>query len=101
MTDLERIDEELRSRELFRRVLGTPDGLAVLALIRRECGVESMNPGEVKPDLVALCNWIHNMAGIYTPLNMFNVTKALVEAANDDDLWARRRAILAEGGGDA
>lgn len=101
MTDLERIDEELRSRELFRRVLGSPDGLAVLALIRRECGVEAMDPGQVKPELVAFCNWIHNMAGIYNPFNMFNVTKALVEAASDDDLWTRRKAILAEGGDDA
>jgi len=97
---VEQIDEELLSRELFRRVFGSKDGLLVLALIRRECGVESMNPALVKPELVAFCNWIHNKAGIYHPMNMVNVAKALIEAADDEDLYAAKQAN-GQGGTDA
>ncbi|HOX32056.1 MAG TPA: hypothetical protein PLB91_06980 [Spirochaetales bacterium] len=96
MSDSVEIDQVLARRALFRRLLDTPDGHVFLALLRNECGVESMNPATIKPELVALCNWIHIEAGIYHPLNMVQVAAALLRVADDEDLYAKKKAQGAE-----
>jgi hypothetical protein len=95
---LKNIDEALQTRALFGRVFSTPDGIAVLTLIRRECGVESQNPEAMKPELVAFCNWLEYQIGILHPQHLYNVAAALVRAASDEDLYDEQAALQGEGG---
>jgi hypothetical protein len=70
-----RIQHKLRSA--FLTVFqGTGDyGALVLSAIGNECGVNETDPEKIRPDLIALWNWLLSMLGIRGEVNM-NLTSA-------------------------
>ena len=98
---LEELDRARVVREAFRTVLDPrrPETATVLGSILDQAGYYSMNPETVRPELVALCNWLLGQIGVIHPLNVYNYSVAILSCANDDDIVAERRKIV-EGGED-
>ena len=70
-----RIQHKLRSAALavFQ---GTGDyGAVMLAAIGNQCGVNEMDPEQIKPDLIAFWHWLLSMLGVRGEINM-NLTSA-------------------------
>jgi len=87
---------EETDREVFRRTFGTEDGVQVLTWILNECGRWSCDPVKVVPELQALSNRLLSKLGIVHELNLFEVTRKYLDAANDEDLAALRVALRQE-----
>ena len=82
----------LAERTAFRNVfLSTQDGLEVLTWIGNECAAWSQDPAKINPDLLALWNRLLGKLGIVTATNLFEITKGLAQAANDNDIALERR----------
>ena len=68
-----------------------PDGPSVLAEIRNRLGVNLPEAKNIVPELIAFDYWLLNMIGIKHELNIMEETKALLSAANDNDLAEARK----------
>lgn len=89
-------------RETFRTVLDPrrPEAAAVLASLMDQAGYFSLNAETVKPELVAMVNWLLAEIGVIHPLNVYRFAQALLGIANDDDL-AEAQRIANQGETDA
>jgi len=102
MTEEEREQNEAQlsleesDREVFRRALGSDDGIQVLTWILNECGYWSCDSEKVEPKLHALGNRLLAKLGIVHELNLFELTRKYTEAANDNDIAALRSMIHKE-----
>lgn len=79
-------------RAVFQGVFGGPNGNEVLAWIGNYCGAWSQEPSRIKPELVAFWNTLLGAAGIVHTHNLRHIAQKLMEAANDEDLAAMRKA---------
>lgn len=99
MTEQERKDSEAQlsleenDREVFRRTFGSEDGIQALTWILNECGRWVCDPAKVVPELQAFGNRLLAKLGVVHELNLFELTRKLAEAANDNDITAVRGMI--------
>lgn len=91
------IDKEIQIRQAARNVFASGDGPVMLTWILDECGLYEKDPVMVRPELVAFANRLLAMMGVVHCLNLVRVTEALLGAANDDDLHAKRQEAAREG----
>lgn len=82
-----------RDRALFQRVLGDEEGIQVFAWLGNECTAWSTDPEKINPQLVAMFNRLCQKLGIVHPLNIFELAGKYLEAANYEDITARRKYI--------
>jgi hypothetical protein len=87
---LQELQQEERDRTLFQRVYGDEDGRQALAWLGNESGAWSTDPQMIKPELVAMFNRLCQKLGIIHPLNLFELAGKYMEAANFEDITARR-----------
>jgi len=89
---LSELDNISAMRQVTRNTFGTNDGQEVLTWILNECGVYAQEESKVKPELVALANRLLGIMGIVRADNLFEITRNLIGAANDEDLTVERIA---------
>ena len=87
---------EENDREVFRRTYNPDDGVQALTWFLNECGYFSCDPAKIVPEKIALANRTLAKLGVIHELNLFEVTRKLLEAANDEDLSALRKMLQAE-----
>jgi hypothetical protein len=97
MITREEIKSELDNRDGFRSVfLHTESGPGVLTWILNEAGYFSVDPANIDPLMIALCNRILNKCGVVQPANLFDDTAARLNNANDNDLKELEKQIGGE-----
>lgn len=87
-------ERELRAIQISRsRYLACfKDYPDILAWILNYCGHWSQDPAKAKPDLVAFSNALLGEMGVVHEANLVTMAKALMLAANDNDIAAIRKA---------
>lgn len=84
-------------RLAFRNVfVEHPDGPLVLAIIANECGSNEVRASNIEPVLIAFYNWMLGQIGVNHDQNFMEKTKALLTAANDNDIVAARKKLVKE-----
>lgn len=96
--ELEAIDASLRSRQAWRRRFppADPEAAVNLAQLMDDAGYFALTAETMKPELIAEVNSILYRIGVIHPANIEAFAAAILATANDEDLQARRRALLAE-----
>jgi hypothetical protein len=70
-----RIQDKFRSAFITTFVGAGESGALVLSAIANQCGANEFDPNNIKPELVALWNWILSMLGLRGDVNV-NLTSA-------------------------
>jgi hypothetical protein len=92
---LEAILEKERRRQVFIRAANTQDGKILVTWFLNECGMRATDPAAVHPELIALGNRLLVELGVIhetQDANLYAITEKLLEASNNDDLNALRKA---------
>jgi hypothetical protein len=88
--DLAWVKNEEAIREVMQSVFQNGNGPTALTIIGNQLGAFATKPDEVDPKLIAHWHWILAQIGVIHPGNLEPVTRALLAAANNDDLVAIR-----------
>ena len=75
----------VRERQAWRSTFGTQDGKAVLADMLNRLGFYADDPASIKPELIAVANWMLGRLGTRTMSNLASYTEAIIDCGGLQD----------------
>lgn len=93
MEHLSRRDiEAIRTqRHAFQALASTDTGLSLIAWVLDACAYFSMDPADIVPEKIVLANKLLGVLGVNHPANKLELTRAIMGAANENDLVAEEK----------
>ena len=85
-TDKQEYVAAVQTRQAFQTTFGTPEGKGVLAALLNRLGFFANDPQAIKPELIAVANWILSTLGCVTVDNLGNYIEHIVTSASNQDL---------------
>lgn len=90
-----RLDRAEATRTMYRNVYSKDEAVVTIAQMMDDAGYYSLDPAEIKTELIAAVNRLLFNIGAVHPRNTFKFAKAIVSIADDEDLRDQRAAIMA------